>query len=131
MNCQRCNTTIDYRFLTNCEHCETDQASLSATESIPELPAFEPVVETQISWTKRIINLAYLFVSSFAGMISGALCIFYGVAIFCAALLRSDGNSSHDCARGTAIGILALIAGGFLGTIAGSVFAVKNPLCKR
>jgi hypothetical protein len=126
MNCQSCNTTIDYRFQSSCSHCETEQVEL-----LPVNPIHDPVEsENRLTWTARIVNLAYLVVSSFAGMISGAMLIYFGTAMFCIAFLSSSGNASHDCARGNAIGFLAIFSGAFLGTVGGSVFAVKKPICK-
>lgn len=127
MNCQGCNTTVDYRFLTNCPNCETKQAGILITA-----PIQDPVEsEKRLTWTKRFVNLAYIFVSSLAGMVSGAVVLYFGAAIICITFLPSSGNPSEDCLRGNAIAFLSIISGGFLGTLGGSVFAMKNPLCKR
>jgi hypothetical protein len=127
MNCQSCNTTIDYRFLTNCAHCETEQTSLS-----PGIVIEAPVAsQNHAPWTRRVINFLYILVSSGAAMISGAVVLYFSVGITCAAFMSSTGNPSADCARGNAIAGLSLLTGGFLGTVVGSIFAVKNPLCKN
>jgi len=125
MNCQSCNTTIDYRFLANCSHCETQQPA--PLDPMPDCIQ----LEKHPTWTKRVINFVYLLASSLAGMISGAMVIYFGTAIVCISFLHSTGNPSNDCARGNAIGALSIFTGAFLGTIGGSVFAVKKPLCKN
>lgn len=125
MNCQNCNTTIDYRFQTNCAHCETE-AGLSPGVLI-QAP-IEPVNRT--AWTKPFVNFLYLLVSSAAGMISGAVVVYFASAFTYIIFASPSGNSSYDCARGNAVAFLSIITGAFLGTIGGSAFAVKNPLCK-
>jgi hypothetical protein len=127
MNCENCNTTIDYRFLTNCAHCEAEQTSLS-----PGVLIQAPVeAVNRTTWTRRFINFAYVMISSAAGMISGAVVVYFGAAFICIAFMTSSGNPSYDCARGNAIGFLSIITGAFLGTMGGSILAVKNPLCKN
>lgn len=126
MNCQSCNTTIDYRFLTNCSHCETEQV-----ESLPLVPLPDPSPLNHPTWTRRIINFVYILATSLAGMISGVVVIYFGAAMVCISFLSSTGNPSYDCARGNAIALLSILAGAFLGTLGGSVFAMKNPLCKH
>ena len=129
MNCQSCNTNIDYHFLTNCDRCEAEQASLQPIQSLHEAPPIESF-RARLTWTRRVVNLVYVFISSLVGMVSGAVVIYFGTAMVCIAFLSSSDNGSHDCARGNAIGLLAIFAGSFLGTMGGSAFAVKNPLCK-
>ena len=127
MNCQNCDTTIDYRFLTNCAHCEAEQENLS-----PGVLIEAPIQSVKhATWTRRVINFAYVLISSAAGMISGAVVVYFGAAIICISFLSSTGNPSADCARGNAIAFLSIFAGAFLGTMGGSAFAVKNPLCKN
>ena len=126
MNCQNCNTPIDYRFLTNCAHCEAEQASL-----LPEVLIQAPIEsEKHATCTRRFVNFLYLMVSSGAGMFSGAVVVYFGAAFTCIAFLSSTGNPSEDCARGNAIAFLSIFTGAFLGTIGGSALAVKNPICK-
>ncbi len=127
MNCENCNTTIDYRFLTNCEHCDAEQTGLSPGVLI-QAP-IEPV--NHATWTRRVVNFLYLMVSSAAGMISGAVVVYFGAAFICITFMSPSGNPSYDCARGNAIAMLSIITGAFLGTIGGSILAVKNPLCKN
>ena len=130
MNCQRCNARIDYRFLANCAYCgyEIERAVLPKIDAIPA--HLVTSVEKSLTWKQRLINMAYVFVSSIAGMISGAVVVYFTAAIVYSSLFSSLGNPSQDCARGMAVGFLSITSGAFLGTVGGSVFAVKHPLCK-
>ena len=126
MNCQNCKTTIDYRFLTNCAHCEAEQAS-----PLPEVLIQVPIESAKHStWTRRLINFTYLMMSSVAGMISGAVVVYFGAAFTYLLFLSNTVDPGHGCGRGEAIVVLSMFTGAFLGTIGGSVFAMKNPLCK-
>ena len=133
MNCQKCNAKIDYRFLTTCAHCdgEVEPAALQTTNIGPDLLWAGPV-ERSLTWKQHLINLAYVFASSIAGMVSGAVVVYFSAALVYLAFFSSGphGNSSEDCARGMAVGLLSILSGAYLGTVGGSVFAVKNPLCK-
>ncbi|HEV8431724.1 MAG TPA: hypothetical protein VGQ41_27740 [Pyrinomonadaceae bacterium] len=93
---------------------------------MPTIESFE----NRPALAKRLTNLIYIFVSSLAAMISGAVVLYFGAAITCIAFLSSSGNPGADCARGSAIAFLSIVSGGFLGTVGGCVFAMKNPLCK-
>ena len=128
MNCKSCNTRIDYRFLTKCDHCDSE----IEPGGTPAIASAAPI-ERSFKWMRGVINLAYVFVSSIAGMISGAVVFYFGGAIIYLTFFRhvSSGDPGYDCARGTAITMLLILAGGFLGTIGGSAFAIMNPLCKR
>ncbi len=128
MNCQNCNATIDYRFLTNCAHCETTQASL-----LPEVLIQAPIESVKhATWTRRLINFAYLIISSAAGMISGAVVVYFGGTFTHLLFVSNTGDPGHGCGgREAAIVVLSMFTGAFLGTIGGSVFAVKKPLCKN
>jgi hypothetical protein len=128
MNCQNCNTPIDYRFLTNCAHCEAKQASL-----LPEVLIQAPIEsEKHATWTRRFVNFLYLMVSSGAGMFSGAVVVYFCAAFTYRLFLSNTVDPGHGCGgRGAAIVVLSMFTGAFLGTIGGSVFAVKNPLCKN
>lgn len=129
MNCQSCNTTIDYRFLTNCPHCETEQTDLLPLAPVVDLHTVE-AVENRLTWTRRLINLAYLVTIAMAGLCLGAVVIYCGTAVTFIAVLTPLGVPSPGCGTGHMIGLLAIFTGAFLGTIGGSVFAVKNPVCK-
>jgi len=127
MNCQSCNTTIDYRFQTNCAHCETTEASLP----IPPLQALVESLEKRLTWTQRVVNLLYLLISSAAGMISGGVVLYFAGAIIYRTFLRDNDNAIHSCGGpAEAIAILSIWGGAFLGTVGGSVFAMKKPICK-
>jgi hypothetical protein len=108
MNCQSCNTTIDYRFQTNCAHCETEQASL------PLPPIQEPIasVKNRFTWTRRVVSLIYVLT-------------IYDY------FLRRPVNGPHSCGgTGEAVAVFSILIGAFLGTVGGSVVAVKNPVWK-
>src|SRR5688500_20389623 len=84
MNCQNCNTKIDYRFLTYCIQCG---CAVETTDTLqPQLlPQFQPVepVQKRLGWTRTLLNLGYLLVSSVAGLLIGGAVIFFGcVMIF-------------------------------------------------
>ena len=127
MNCKSCNTSIDYRFLTKCGHCDSEIESIG----VPAIRSPAPV-ERHFTWIHGLINLAYVFVSSIAGMISGAVVIYVAGGIAYLALFShvGSGNSSEECARGTAIAMLLILSGALLGTVGGCVFAVKNLVFK-
>lgn len=125
MNCQSCNTGIDYRFLTNCAQCgcELEQVNLN-------LPPVESV-EKPLTWGQCLANLTYLFASSIVGLTVGAVVLYFvGAVIYLAFFNGGGGNPSEACARGTAAAFLSIMSGAFLGTVGGSVFAVKNLPCK-
>lgn len=127
MNCQTCNTNIDYRFLTNCADCETEPAKLLPVNPVP-IPTEQ--VEKRVSWTNRLISFIYILISSVAGLISGAVVLYFSAAmIYIAFVDDSKLNPSEACARGNAIAVMSILLGAFLGTVGGSVFAVKKPLC--
>ena len=63
-------------------------------------------------------------------MISGAAVTYLFVAIIYNVFLTHSNNPSVECARGAALGLLALISGALLGTAGASTFAVTHPLCK-
>ena len=132
MNCQSCNTSIDYRFLTNCVDCgcAVEPAGLSEPNSLPDVQPAEPA-NKRLSWIRAVLNLAYLFASSVVGMIAGAVVVYYGAALVYLSIYRGvEENASVACSRGAAIAFLSIVVGAFLGTMGGSVFATKRPLCK-
>jgi len=62
-------------------------------------------------------------------MISGGVVVYFvGALAYIAFFGHGNGNSGEDCARGTAIAMLLILFGAFLGTIAGAAFAVKHPV---
>ena len=127
MNCLSCDTTIDYRFQTSCAQCETMEASLP----IPPLQALVESLEKRLTWTQRVVNLLYLLISSAAGMISGAVILYFAGTTIYNVFLRDNHNTIHSCGGpGEAIAIYSILGGAFLGTVGGSVFAIKKPICK-
>lgn len=128
MNCKSCDTRIDYRFVTNCEHCgaEVKPAGLSQTD----FQSAEPV-QKRLTWRRRLGNLIYLLASSGAGMFTGSVTFFFGGALVFSILRGLDAlPKSEGCGNGMFISFLVLVSGAFLGTVGGSVFAVKRPLFK-
>ena len=126
MNCQSCNTRIDYHFLTNCEQCgcEVERANLNLrlAESI----------EKPLTWGQCLANVSYLFASSIVGLTVGAVVLYFvGAMIYLAFFSGGGATSGEECARGTAAAALSILSGAFLGTVGGSVFAIKNLPCKR
>jgi len=125
MNCQSCNSIIDYRFVTNCGHCGAE-----ATQADPPQNLIESIDES-LTWTQRLVNLGYVFASAIAGLVSGAVALYFlGIPFYIAFLSGSTGNPGRDCARGSAFAGLSILSGAFLGTIGGTTFAIKKPLCK-
>lgn len=126
MNCQSCNTKIDYRFLSNCTvcGCAVEPTEGSQLELLPQFQPVEPV-RKRLTWTGRLVNLGYLLVSSVAGLMIGSVVILYGGALIIRAV-----DIPMGCGTGSMVGFLLLVVGAFLGTIGGSAFAVKRPLCK-
>lgn len=134
MNCQSCNTIIEYRFLANCAQCgaEVGPAGLPAIPPDQDPLSAKPV-GLALRCIRRVLNLMYLLVSAVAGLISGAVVVYFGAAVFFIILfsfIEPNPNPSARCALGSLIGFLSLYVGAFLGTVAGSAFAAKRPLFK-
>ncbi len=132
MNCQNCNTEIDYRFLSNCTvcGCAVEPAAPTQPPTIPKGRLIEAIQKSR-SWMLAMANLGYILVTSVVGMISGAVIVYLGAALIYSAVYSGvNENPSVACARGQAIGFLSIMVGAFLGTMVGSAFAVKRPLCK-
>ena len=134
MNCQSCNTRIDYLFLTNCAHCGC-AVEPSGESQLQKLPQFQPIepIEKRLTWKKRLVNLVYLLMSSAAGLFMGAVVItLAGAFVFKAVLAVVDPHPEPGeyCGLGSALGFFCIVGGAFLGTVGGSVFATKRPLCK-
>ena len=132
MNCPSCNANIDYRFATNCAYCdcEVEQANLLKVDSVADLQSES--IERNVDWQERVLNIAYIFASSIVCMISGAVVVYFAAALaYLTVFSGGGGNPGEECARGTAIGFLSLVFGGYLGTVGGSVFAIKHSLCKK
>ena len=125
MNCEKCDTTIDYRFLTNCANCETEPTGLPTIDIHPV-----ESVKRKHTWTRRIVNTLYILTVSMAGMFAGAAFVLFSATVAFSVFRTETDSVSHDCARGTLIGILCLLVGGFLGTVGASIFAAKHPVWK-
>jgi hypothetical protein len=126
-----CHARIDYRFLTSCPHCgcEIKRADLPQSDPVSDQQLEEPV-EPVLTWKQEAINVAHIFASSIAGMISGAVVVYIFVGVTYLALSPKPDPATSSCGWGTVLGFFSLISGAFLGTIGGSVLAVKRPLCK-
>ena len=125
MNCRNCNTEIDYRFLTNCTHCNCEVEGVTAS-----VLQVDPAPDPPLTWNQYLVNIAYVLVTSGVGMVSGAVVVYFSAAIAYSIFLTTLPNPSDECARGMALGMLSILSGAFLGTVGGSILAVKRPLCK-
>ena len=125
MNCESCNTRIDYRFLTSCPHCGCEIKRADLPQKDCEL---DQSVEPVLTWKEEAINVAHIFGSSVAGMISGAVVVYLFVGIIYLALTGGPDRVS-SCGWGSVIGFFSIVSGAFVGTIGGCVLAVKRPLC--
>ena len=134
MNCQSCNTRIDYLYLTNCVHCgcAIEPAGAFELQPLPEVPSIESF-QKRLTWKRRLVNLGYLFVSAISFMISGAVVLWVGAGFVMNVLIDFFDpiqTPGEYCGFGMAVGYLSILAGGFLGTVGGAVLAVKRPLYK-
>ena len=123
MNCQTCNTKIDYNYLTNCPQCgcELDKG---------DLPELDPSLKStkRGSWTYGIMNVFWVLSTAFVGMLSGAVVTYFSAAFIYLALLSPERYPGAHCSRGMALGMLSILIGGFLGSVAGAAIAVKRPI---
>lgn len=128
MNCQKCNSEIDYRFLTNCAQCgcavEPASAELNPNLSTPT------TLRKRLGWVRRLINAAYVLTISMFGTISGVI-TFAVATMFLGMIERAiypPNPNVSGCGRGELISILMLLSGAFLGTVGAAVFAVSRPI---
>jgi hypothetical protein len=132
MDCQTCNTRLDYRFLTTCEQCGNAVGPAEVSE-LDSMPAYEPG-EKGCAWKRSVANVIYVLASSVAGMLSGAVILYFSFALLCITVLNhidfGDRTPGASCARGAFMTALAILIGAFLGTVGGSAFAMKRPLFK-
>jgi hypothetical protein len=64
-------------------------------------------------------------------MFSGGVVLYFAVVITYRAFLRGNDHTIHSCGGPEeAIALLSIWGGAFLGTVGGSVFATKKPICK-
>lgn len=132
MNCQRCNTRIDYLYLTNCVHCgcAIEPAGASELQPLPEVPPLESF-QKRLTWKQLFANLAYLLVSSISFMVSGAVVVWVGAGFIMNVLIDFFDpvqTPGEYCGFGMAVGYLSILVGGFLGTMGGAAVAVKRPI---
>lgn len=133
MKCQSCNTTIDYKFLSNCSKCGAEVRPETVPEAV-EIPDEVPLAPQQkhVSWIRPVANVFSVLISSLIGMVSGAMVMYFTAGVFFSILLSNPGdNPSVSCARGAAIGLLSILSGAFLGTVSGSAFAIKHIIVKQ
>ena len=126
MNCRTCNTIINYNYVTDCPQCG------SAVERC-DLPKLNPSTESgqkESVWSYRLANIIYVLLTSVAGMISGAVVLYFSAAIIYIALASPETYPGQHCSRGMAVGMLSILAGGFLGTVGGTAFGVKHSICR-
>ena len=124
MNCRNCNAVIDYIYVTECPQC-------GCVVEEGDLPKLDPSGKTKRVWPYHLVNVVYVLVTSAVGMISGAVVIYFSAAVLYIAFASAETYPGENCARGTAIGVLAILIGGFLGTVGGTAFAIKHPLMKQ
>lgn len=133
MNCRSCNTTIDYKFLSDCSECGTEVKPEIVSQPIElfnEVPSAPQ--EKRVSWSRGVANVLYVLITSLAGMVSGAVVVYFTAGMFFMALLSSGSDNPHEsCSRGMAIGMLSILSGAFLGTAGGSAYATKHFVIKR
>jgi TRAP-type C4-dicarboxylate transport system permease large subunit len=127
MNCQRCNASIDYRFISTCPvcGCEVEVPSLSRTTPIQTVVSSQKLVR----WKRAVLNAVYVFASSLVGLISGAIVTYAGAGIVFG-ILSQFIDFNVGCGTGTLIGLLTIVSGAILGSVSGSAVAIKHPLCK-
>ena len=126
MNCQSCSARIDYLFVTNCAYCgsKIEASGVPQINSLPELPVAKRPV-----WKATLVNIAYTFASSAAGMISGAVVAYCLVGAAYQIFFRASDNAHSGCGGwGMAIGMLSIFSGAYLGTVGGAALSVKRPL---
>ena len=124
MNCRNCNTRIDYNYLKNCPQCGCEVE----TGNLPKVdPSLNQPKRSSV-WSYRLGNFVYVLFTAAAGMITGAVTIYFTAAILYSALQTPENYPGQHCGRGMAIGMLSICLGAFLGTIGGTAFAVKHPI---
>ena len=125
MNCQNCNTNIDYNYLTNCPQCGRELEK-------DNLPKLDPSLNSakRSSWTYKLTNLVWVLSTAFAGMLGGAVVTYFSAGIIYLALRAPETRPGEHCSEGMAIGFLSILLGGFLGSVAGTTIAVKRPVLK-
>jgi hypothetical protein len=123
MNCRSCNTIINYNYLTDCPQC-----GCAVEQS--KLPTLEPPTDAQEGrdWSYYVAKIFYVLLASGAGMISGAVVLYFSAAVIYLALASPETYPGEHCGRGMALGMLSILAGGFLGTVGGTAFSIKHSI---
>ena len=122
MNCRNCNSIINYNYVTDCPQCGSAVAQ-------GDLPKLDPSTgQKKSDWSYRLANIIYVLLASVAGMISGAVVLYFSAALLYIALASPETYPGQHCGRGMAIGMLSILAGGFLGTVGGTTFGVKHSI---
>ena len=132
MNCQSCNTRIDYYYLTNCPHCgcAIEATGASPLPPLPEPPPLESF-RRRLSWKKRVVNFGYLIFSAGSFMIGSALVVWVVAGLtmkIIIDLVDPVQTPGEYCGLGSLVGLLSIVGGGFVGTVAGCALAIKRPL---
>ena len=127
MNCRNCNSAIDYNYQTNCPHCGCELEP----ESLPKLDPSMVHASKSRKWILRVMNLVYVLFTGAVGLVSGAVVLYATGAVIYLTLRGPETRPGENCAEGMAIGLLMVVAGSFLGTVAGTAFAVKHPISKK
>jgi len=118
MNCRNCNIAINYNYVTDCPQCGT------AIEQ-GDLPKLDPSTG-QSDWSHHLANIILVLLTSVAGMVSGAVVLYFSAAVLYIALASPETYPGEHCGRGMAVGMLSILAGGFLGTVGGTAFGLKH-----
>ena len=127
MNCRNCNTIINYNYVADCPQCGCGVEG----GNLPKLDSSTGSGQKETVWPYRLVNVIYVLLTSGVGMISGAVVLYFSAAVMYIALSSPEIYPGESCAKGTAIGMLAILTGGFLGTAGGTAFAVKHPVCSK
>jgi hypothetical protein len=123
MDCRSCNTIINYNYLTDRPQC-------GCAVERSKLPTLEPPTDAQEGrdWSYYVAKIFYVLLASGAGMISGAVVLYFSAAVIYLALASPETYPGEHCGRGMALGMLSILAGGFLGTVGGTAFSIKHSI---
>lgn len=126
MTCRNCNARIDYNYLKNCPQCGCEVET-------GNLPKLDPTINSanEKPFWLYLANVVYVLVTGAVGMVAGAVTLYFSAGVTYMALQTPETYPGEHCARGMAIGMLSILLGAFLGTIGGTVFAVKHLIKRR
>jgi hypothetical protein len=119
---------IDYRFITTCSRCGSEVQPAEDQARLNSYPDPQNVEKTKNSFSLQqgLVSSAYVLVMSFIGMIAGAVLIYSVAGMIYLAVYGGEVRNGEECARGTAVALLAIFGGAFLGTAGGSALAVNQ-----